>query len=283
MSNRRKFFFLRKFSISKRKKFVAAVILLSFGLFISQHFLGRSGIFVALFLSILTISLLFVSNHKDIKENFSVFFFVLPFFYSLAFALFYFLVPARFLTRMLMTSLYAVGLYSLFLSMNIFTVASMRTIGLLSSARTVSFIMTLITYFFLSNVVFSLSLPAISTALLVFIYSFFLIAQSLWTYTLEKSFSAQSLWTYTLEKSFSAQSLWACAVSFCLFEATLILWFWPSSPTFIALFLTGVFYTMVGLSHVWFDKRLFRNVLWEYGWVAVIVSSIFFLFTSWRG
>jgi len=269
MSNRRKFFFLRKFSISKRKKFVAAVILLSFGLFISQHFLGRSGIFVALFLSILTISLLFVSNHKDIKENFSVFFFVLPFFYSLAFALFYFLVPARFLTRMLMTSLYAVGLYSLFLSMNIFTVASMRTIGLLSSARTVSFIMTLITYFFLSNVVFSLSLPAISTALLVFIYSFFLIAQSLWTYTLEKSFSAQSLWTYTLEKSF--------------FEATLILWFWPSSPTFIALFLTGVFYTMVGLSHVWFDKRLFRNVLWEYGWVAVIVSSIFFLFTSWRG
>jgi len=269
MSSRRNFFFLRKLSISKRQKFVVAVAILSFGLFISQHLLGKSGVFVALLVSLLTMCLLLVSNYKDIKENFSVFFFILPFFYSLAFALFYFLVPARFLTRLLMTSLYAVGLYSLFLSMNIFTVASMRTIGLLSSARTVSFIMTLVSYFFLSNVVFSLSFPAIPTALLVFIYSFFLIAQS--------------LWTYTLEKSFFAQSLWVGAVSFCLFEATFILWFWPSSPTFIALFLTGVFYTMVGLSHVWFDKRLFRNVLWEYAWVAVIVSSIFFLFTSWRG
>ena len=258
------------FAISKRQRFVLAVIFLSFGLFLSQHLLGKSGIFVSFFLSLLTVVLLFVSNYKDIRENFSPFYFVLPFFYSLAFGLFYFLVPARFLTRMLMTSFYAVGLYSLFLSQNIFTVAVMRTIALLSSARTVSFLITLVSYFFLSNVVFSLDLQAISTAILLFVYTFFLAYQSIWTYTMEKSFSI-------------AMAIWSFALSFCLFESALLLWFWPSSPTFIALFLTGFFYVLVGLSHVWFDKRLFRNVLWEYMWVAVIVSCILFLFTSWKG
>ncbi len=260
-------FFLR-FSINKRQKFVVSIIILSFGLFFSQHFLGKSGVFFTVILSFLTVVLLLASNYKDLMENFSFHFFVLPFFYSLAFGLFYFLVPARFLTRMLMTSLYAVGLYSLFLSQNIFAVASMRTIALLSSARTVSFIITLISYFFLTNVLYALDLSSFLTAGILFGYTFFL--------------SSQSIWTYTLEKSYKANLYWFLGLSLCLFETALFLWFWPSSPTFIALFLTGLFYITVGLSHVWFDKRLFRSVLWEYIWVAAIVSCILFVFTSWK-
>lgn len=260
--------FFSRFSITKRQKFVISVAILSVLLFLSQYLLGKPGVFFVGVLSFLSVGLLYLSNYSDIKENFSIQFFVLPFFYSLAFGLFYFLIPARFLSRMIMTSLYALGLYSLFLSQNIFAVASMRTIALLSSARTVSFIITLVSYFFLSNVIYALDISAIPTAILLFIYTFFL--------------SGQSIWTYTLEKSFKANIYWSIGLTICLFEVSIILWFWPSAPTFIALFLTGLFYTIVGLTHVWFDKRLFRNVLWEYVWVALIVSLILFFFTSWK-
>ncbi len=257
-----------RFIFSKRQRFIIAVVLLSFGLFASQHLFGRSGVFLTFFLSFLSVFFFFLTNYRDVRANFSPYLFVLPFFYSLAFGLFYFLAPTRFLSRLLMTTMYAVGLYSLFLSENIFTVASMRTIALLSSARTVSFIITLLSYFFLTNVVFSLEFTALPKAIIIFVYTFFL--------------AAQSIWSYTLEKFQSFHYLWVLAISCCFFEMAILLWFWPSDPTFIALFLTGLFYALVGLSHVWFDKRLFRNVLWEYIWVVVIVFCILFLFTSWK-
>ncbi|MBI2074886.1 MAG: hypothetical protein HYT83_03575 [Candidatus Levybacteria bacterium] len=258
---------LRFFNLNKRQRFIISVILLSLGLFFAENLLGKSGIFLSFFLSILTAVLLLLSNYEDIRDNFSWSLFILPFFYSLSFGLFDFLVPARFMTRIIITSLYAIGLYSLFLSHNIFTVASIRTIGLLSSARTVSFVLALVSYFFLSRVIGSFHWSVFISAPLLFIFSFFL--------------SLHCLWTYTLEKVSKAELLWAFVLSFCLLEAFLILWFWPSSPTVVAIFLTGFFYTIIGLSHVWMDKRLFRGVLWEYIWVSVLVFCILILFTSW--
>lgn len=260
---------LKKINITKRQKFVASVIILSSGLFFSEHFLRKSGVFISFFLALLTEILVFATNYKDIKANFSLSLFVLPFFYSLSFGLFYFLVPARFLTRVIITSLYATGLYSLFLCLNIFTVASIRTIALLASARTTSFIITILSYFFLSNVVFSLHLNILPTSILIFFFSFLLIFQSIWTYVLEKP-------------SF-LQFIWSVALSSILFEISLVLWFWPTNPTVIALFLTSFFYITVGLSHAWFDKRLFRGVLWEYVWVVAIAFFVLILTTSWRG
>lgn len=260
---------LKKFNLSKRHKFIVAVIFSSVILFYSEHFLGRSGVFIAIFLSIMTDIFLWWATRKDLKGNFSLQVFILPFLFSLAFGLFYFLIPARFLSRVIMTTLYAVGLYSLYLCQNIFVVASIRTIALLASARTTSFIITLVSYFFLANIIFSLHISILPVSIMLFVFSFILIYQSVWTYTLEKS----------LMSNFS----WILGLSIALFELSFILWFWPGSPTLIALFLTGFFYTIVGLSHVWLDKRLFRGVLWEYVWVAVIVLFILILFTSWKG
>lgn len=256
-------------ALTKRQRFIIAVLVLSAGLFFSEYQLGRGGVFIVFLLSFLAPLLLFLLNFKDIKQNFSPYIFILPFFYSLSFGLFYFLVPARFLTRMLITSIYALGLYSLFLSQNIFTVASIRTIALLSGARIVSLVITLVSYFFLANIVFSLRLSILPTSFLIFLFSFFLILQSLWTITLENEFRPYFLWTLGL--------------TICLLEMSLILWFWPTSPTAIALFLTGFFYTVVGLSQAWLDKRLFRGVMWEYIWVAAATFFILILFTSWRG
>ena len=258
------------FVVEKRQKFVIMVILLSLTLFIVE-FTGyrftNSGIVIAVILSLLTDLLLFWAIREDLKQSFSWSVFILPFLFSLAFSMFYFLTPARFLSRILLTSLYAFGLYSLLLSQNIFIVASTRTIALLSGARIVSFVLTLVSYFFLTNIAFSLHIFLIPSILIVFLYTFLLLQHSLWTYTLQKTI-------YPL-------SLWVLCLTLCLVEIAAVLWFWPSSPTVVALFLTGFFYTIAGMSHVWLEKRLFRGVLWEYVWIGTIVFFVLVLFTPW--
>lgn len=265
----RRFKFLRlknfNFQINKRQKFVVGVIFLSLILFFSEHLLGKSGLYSAFILSFLTDVFLYWSVRHNLKDNFFPQAFILPFLYSLAFSLFYFLVPARFLTRITMTSLYAIGLYALFLSTNIFIVSSIRTIALLSSARTVAFIMTLLSYFFLSNVVFSLHLNIFPTLAFLLIFSFLLILQA--------------LWIYAFNKSLFSEVHWIAPLTLCLVELYLVLWFWPILPTIAALFMTGFFYIMVGLSQVWLEKRLFKGVLWEYVWVAAIIFIVFVFFT----
>lgn len=254
--------------ISKRQRFVVSVLILSAGLFLIEFLLGKSGFYFTIILSVLTSVFFLLSMWKDLKGNFTWYLVVLPFFYTLAFGLFYFLTPTRFLSRILLTGLYGIGLYSIYLSLNIFTVASIRTIGLLSSARTVTFIITLISFFFLTTTIFTLHAPFYVVAPLVFICSYFLIAQS--------------IWAVTLEKSIKKNIVWVSLLAFSLFELSLILWFWPSTPTLIALFLAGFFYTVVGLSHIWFEKRLFKGIVWEYVWVAVFVFCVLLLFTAWR-
>jgi hypothetical protein len=256
---------VRRFEISKRQRFLVSVVILSFLLFLSEHLFGKSGIYTIFSLALLTDVLLFFATHKDLKGTQTLQVFILPFLYSLSFGLFYFLVPARFLTRIVMTSLYAVGLYSLLLSQNIFVVSSIRTIALLSSARTVSFIMALLSYFFLSNVTFSLHINVFITLLLIFGYSFPLILYSIWTHTLDKHLFSKTLWVGLLAT--------------CLVEVSFILWFFPTTPTITALFLTGFFYIVVGLSQIWLQRRLFRNIIWEYIWVAVVVFLVFVFFT----
>jgi len=258
--------FLAKALFSKRQRFILAVIILSLGLFVSEYILGKSAISIVFVLALLTVVFLFLTLREDLKDNFSPQVFILPFFYSLAVGLFYLLVPARMITRVGITSLYALGLYSLFLSENIFTVSSIRTIALLSGARTVSLVLTLLSFFFLSNVVLSFHINILITLLLIFTYSFLIVLQSIWTYTLEKN---------TLSEIF-----WVLSLTFCLVEVALFLWFRQGSPTVLALFLTAIFYVLIGLTQAWFEKRLFRGVILEYFWVTVVSFIFLILFTN---
>jgi hypothetical protein len=260
--------FLRKLAINKRQKFIVFVLILSLGFFITEYLIGKSGIFLILILSVLTDLFLFISLKEDLKDNFSPQVFILPFFYTLAVGLFYLLVPARLLTRVGISSLYALGLYSLFLSENIFTVSSIRTIQLLSGARTVATTLTLLSYFFLSNVIFSFHINVFLTLLLISLYTF--------------PIALHLIWTNTLEKNILSEIFWVLSLTICLVEVSLFLWFWPSSPTLIALFLTGIFYIIVGLTQAWFEKRLFRSVILEYLWVAFVMFIALVLFTSWK-
>lgn len=257
-------------ALEKRQKFVISVIVLSLILFFTESQFERSGFIIAFALSLLTDVFLFWAIRKDLKDAeshhpYTVF--ILPFFFTIAFVLFYFLVPSRLLSGIVLTGLYGIGLYSLYLCQNIFTVGSIRTIALLSGAKIVSFVLTLLSFFFLSNIIFTLHLPIYIVLPIIAIYTLPLVYQS--------------LWSYAFQSTDVSLLMWSGAVTICLLEIAALLWFWPSSPTVIALFLTGFFYTIVGLSHVWLERRLFRGVLWEYLWVGAVVFFVLQLFTTW--
>ncbi|MBI2442818.1 MAG: hypothetical protein HYV40_02835 [Candidatus Levybacteria bacterium] len=261
-------------ALDKRQKFVIGVLILSVLLFVSEfyHFrFSKSGFLVSFGLSVLSDIFLYWAIRSDLPKQKTLnayTIFILPFFYTLAFTLFYFLVPARILSRVILTGLYAIGLYSLYLCQNIFTVGVTKTIQLLSGARIVSFVLTLLSLFFLMNILFTLHFPVYVIAPFIFIITYLLMYQSIWTYAMQPE-TTQPL------------PLWTMLLTLCVLQVAIMIWFWPSTPTISSLFLTGLFYTIVGLSHVWFDRRLFRGVLWEYVWVSAVVFFVLILATPW--
>jgi len=254
--------------MSKRQFFVFSVLLLSVGLFASEFLSGTTLIIFSAILSLGASLCFYLATRNDISVGFSYPIFILPFFYTLAFALFYPLLPARLITRLIMTLLYSFGLYSLFLTQNIFIVSAIRTINLLRSARIVSFVLTIIVLFLLTNVIFSERLPFYLSSVFIFVVSFLLAYQSLWTYTLSR---AEQSVTITM----------SLILSFAVAELSLILNIWPINAAIYSIFVTGIFYSYSGLVHAWIEKRLFRNVLWEYVWVGFLAVLILIFFSKW--
>ncbi len=253
------------FSIDKRQKFVIGVLFLTIGLLYTEFQFDKSGIIFPFILAFLTDIFLFWSLRNDIRKNNVYEVFILPFLYSLAFGLFCFLTP-NYIYKIVLAIVYSFGLYSLYLSQNIFVVSSTRTIALLSGARIVSFVVTLVSFFLLTNVIFTLHISIFPVLLIILIYTYLLFHHSLWTYTLQK-------FTQPL-------AIWVSALTMCIIELAAIMWFWRSKPPIISLFLTGFFYIVAGLSHIWFERRFFKGILWEYAWVGFVVFFVLIVFSG---
>lgn len=259
---------IRFIRLNKRQKFVVVVLFLSAGVFLTEYFSGAKVLIAAVILATLTDVFLLLILRKDIKDTFFWPILILPFLFTLAFPFFYTLVPTRLLSRLIITLLYMFGLYSMFLTQNIFAVSGIRTINLLRSARIVAFVLTLLVYYFLVNFIFSLRMPVLLTPLVIFPLSFLMNIQSLWTYSLDKS-QAKEI------------SIFSFFISFGIMQLTYALVMWPVNASVYSLFLTGIFYTYSGLCHAWLERRLFKGILWEYVWVGFISVLFLVIFSKW--
>ncbi len=256
------------FNLNKRQKLVFSVLILSLSFFFLQFLNGVQLFIATVILAILTDVLLFFILRNDVKKTFFYPILVLPFFYSLSFPFFYTLVPDRLISQFIITTLYAFGLYSLFLTQNIFAVSGIRTINLLRSARIVAFVLTLLVLFFLFNFAFSLRQIPFLTPLLIFLISLFMNFESLWSYSLNKSQVKEII-------------ISSFIIAFCLMQLSLVLILWPVNAAVYSLFLTGIFYTFSGLVHAWLERRLFKGILWEYIWVGFISVLFLIVFSRW--
>lgn len=258
-----------RIELTKRGKFVVCVFILSAGMYFSELVTGNIIILLSLLLALLTIVFLYFILRADINKKSYVFpIFILPFFYTLSFSLFYALVPSRFLTRVVLTLIFAFGAYSLLLTQNIFAISTLRTINLLRSARIVSFVITIFVLFFMFNIIFSLRLPLYITPFLVGVLSYLMSIQFLWSYSESKEGGREVF-------------LFSGAIALMMTELSFGLSIWPVSAAIYAIFLTGMFYTYSGLSHAWLERRLFKGILWEYVWVGILSVLFLLIFSRW--
>lgn len=195
---------------------------------------------------------------------------LLPVYFVMGSTLFYFLLPVRWLTRLPFAIVFGISVYLLMLTSNIYNVAAIRTIGLLRAAHAVGLLFSLVSIFFLANVLFSFHLPFYLTVPISAIMTFPLYLVGLWSFELEDFVSQRVL-------------LFAGIFSLITAQVTFVLSFWPITPINGALVISTIMYVLLGLSQFEFAEKLKRRIVYEHVIVASIVAVIVFITTRWGG
>ncbi len=256
--------------MTKRQKFVISSLLLTLGFLLLQFFVDSFRYQVITLLTLVSGLLAFWSFRDGLGRNATLLSLVLPMQFSLGVGLFYFLLPASWLSAVPVLILYAIGIYALFLTSNIYTVAAARTIALLRAAHAVGFLLTLLTAFLLLDTLFSLKLGFLVNAIGSGVIVFPLLAQGFWSIDLEHKLNADVLKP-------------ALAGAVITMQVAAILSFWPISVPVAALTLTTVSYVVLGLGQAKIQQRLFARTVREYFLVGAVVFLTMFLTARWSG
>jgi hypothetical protein len=253
----------------RREKFVLSAIALSLGLLSVQYVsLDWRYLGVVLF----TILSYFVSAWalSDDLQRFEWFTILpLPALYAGAVGAFYFLLPESLLSRFFNLLLFGVGMYALYLTANIYSVAKGRTIQLLHAAHAIGLLFTLLTSLLFLNTIFSHHFQFYLNGLLVGVLHFPLIFLFLWSVNLEPR----------IDKQLLQLSLILTAV---LVECAVVFSFFPFSVWNISLFLMAFLYVGLGILQSHLQNRLFRNTLNEYSFVFAFICILFVILLPWK-
>lgn len=260
----------RKHVFTKRQQFVGATGVLTLGLMFTQLVPAELRYPMVALLSLCAFCASAFVLRDDLHTIEWLSLLTLPTLFTAAVALFYFLLPARWLTRVPVVAVYAVGMYALLLTENIYNVAAERTIALLRAAHSIGFLLTLVTYFLLVQTVLSFRFSFVFNTLFVGGISFLLAFQSLWAMVLEPVVSRR-VWHLTI------------ASTVVLAELAWVFSFWPTQSTLKVLFLTTCFYGIVGMAQQYVVEKLYRKNIIEFFSLCAIVFCIVLLVTRWRG
>lgn len=256
------------FRLTKRRKFIISSLFLSLGLVSVQLGLISDRYLAILALSLLTIPLVFWSLRESLKGSIWLTSWIIPVLFTTGVGLFYFLLPSSWITAVPVILIYFFGMYALFLSENIFSVAAIRTIQLFRSASAVSFLLTLLTAFLLYDTIWSFRLPFYFNGLLVLLVSFLLFLHGSWAVNLEEKITKKIV-------------LYSLILSIGLGEIAIVISFWPVTVSLASLFLTSVVYVALGLGQANLNDRLFRKTVKEYLVVFSLVLLILLFYTTW--
>lgn len=255
--------------MSKRQKFIISSIVLSLGLMAIQwidvdyRYVAIFGFFLVTYL--VSTWCLF----EDLKGVEWITILTLPSFFSASVGLFYFLLPDSQLSRIIIVGLFALGLYALFLTENIYSVAAIRTIQLVRAAHAVGFLLSVVTLVLFYNSFFSYKLPFWINGLAVAAVTFPIMIQGLWSMKVEKYISGE----------IAAMSL---GLALLVGELAVVLSFLPVTVWIAALFLSTFVYTAMGILQQVLNDRLFQRTLYEYLSVGVFVLLATLVVIPWK-
>lgn len=254
--------------LTKRRKFILSSSLLSLGLLSIQMELLPNRYLAIIGLSLLTIPLILWSLKDAVRGPIWFLSWMLPLLFTSGVGFFYFLLPNSFYTSIPVIVFYFLGMYALFLTENIFSVAAIRTIQLYRSSSAVNFLMTLLISFLLYDTILSFRLPFYSTSALVFLISFFFFLHNFWTVNLNEKISLKIL-------------IYSIIFSFGVGQTAIAISFWPVTISMGSIFLTSIVYVALGISQAKLNDRLFPKTIREYLSVGLLVFIILIIYTSW--
>lgn len=259
----------RRFILSKRQQFVLVTVVLTVGLILTQLVSEDYRYPMVLGLSCVAYILSAWALREDLAGIEWITLLIIPTLFTAGVSLFYFLLPVRWLTRLPVAGLYAVGMYALLLTENIYNVAASRTIALLRAAHSVGFLLTLVSFFFLVQTILAFRFSVVVQTALCILVVAPLAFQSLWAMELTDRASKKVNVITLIITAILTQMIWT-------------LYFWPVNATLLVLLLTTFFYSLVGMAQQYMVERLYKKTITEFASVAIIVFVIILLATRWR-
>lgn len=258
----------KAFRIEKRFRFVIATVILSLVMLVATFFLFNQWFVFVPLLLLTSYAFTYFSVLEGIEDIEWFGLFLMPVLVTIAFYFFYFLFPARWLTRLPFILLYAISIYAMLLCSNIFNVGVEKNLQLYRAAFSVNFFYHALISFFIFNIVFSFQQIFLMNAVIVGVVGFILALQLLWTIRLNRHFEREI-------------QLYAFLVAGIIGELAIVLSFLPLKVAIYALFLTASYYSLSGLIYNYIDQRLFKETVREYIIVLVFVGIITILSLSW--
>lgn len=255
--------FLQLFGrISKRRRFIIAATLLSGTVLFSTFFSFDEAFYFLILIVIMTYAATFFAILEGISGKEWLMLFIPSLYFTIVFYLFYFFLPQRWLTRLPFITIYAIFIYAILLSQNIFNVGATKSLQLFRAAFSVNYLLLTLSAFLNFSLILSFKLNFFLNFLMVFASTFPLILHFLWSVNPKDS----------IEKHIVQYSL---LVSCMIGEAGAIFSFAPIDSPIFALLLTAVFYSIGGIFQSYLQERLFveriREYLFVLGFVSVIV------------
>lgn len=268
-------------TLTKRQKFVATSLTLLIASFLVQYADVDYRYFTILGLAALAATLSAWALRDGLGKSATLLTLVLPVFFTAGVQLFYlgfessnfYLSLPKFLSEGIRAAFdtgYAVGLYALLLTANIYNVATARTIQLLRAAHAVGFVLSLVTCFFLFNWLLSLRLEFYINTFGMALISLPLFLQGFWSIELEHILSREVLYLTS-------------GLGLVVAEIAAILSFWPITVPVGSLALTSIVYIGLGLGQAKLQQRLFEKTVREYLIVGLLVFIAMFLTARWGG
>lgn len=254
--------------IDKRYRFVISTVILTVIILVSTFFSFASGFIFIPLLFIVSYALTYFSLLEGIEDMSWFGLFLMPVIVTLSFYFFYFLFPARWLTRLPFISLYAISIYAMLLCSNIFNVGVEKNLQLYRAAFSVNFFYHAVSSFFIFNLLFSFQQVFLVNAIVVGVMGFILSLHLFWTIRLNKHLDKEIL-------------QYAILVAIVLTQLAIVISFLPLKIPIYALFLTASYYSLTGLIYNYIDQRLFKETVREYSIVLIFVGIITILSLSW--
>lgn len=247
-------------TLTKRRKFLIVSLLLTLGLWIIQSLSVEARYTAIVVLAILSAGLTGWSLIKDLRGVAWVLDLILPTLYPTVVAVFYFLLPQASVTRWIVLLVFSISMYGLLLTANIFAVAAIRTIQLLRAARAVGFLLSILTAALFFHVIYSLHLPLLVVVGLVYLVTYPILLQGIWSYTLHTDISRDLL----------SAAIGALVVA----ELALAISFWLIDPPLASVMLSMATYVIMGLFQHEAEGRLFPRTVSEFVGFSTIVFLV---------